>query len=171
MPADVFIGGAPGYAPALGQVIDRLVSGHARRPLRGRPCAHSTREACDTCGQRHPAISTTLGTSPLGLGIPVAHTARERAARVRSASPAAPPPSDAERGAQVTSRTPTLAPPRVAYSSRRGVPRDDVTLGGKRGKTGPRKNAEKRKNRWYLWWGGSGSNRRRPDYESGALTS
>ena len=75
--------------------------------------------------------------------------------------------SAAERGAQATSRAPTLARPRVAYSSRRGVPRDDVTLGGKRGKTGPRKNAEKRKNPWYLWWGGSGSNRRRPDYEAG----
>jgi len=72
----------------------------------------------------------------------------------------------AERGAQVTSRAQALARPRVAYWSRRGVPREDVTLGGKRGKTGPRKNAEKRKNRWYLWWGGSGSNRRRPDYES-----
>ena len=43
VPANTFIGGAPGYAPTLGQVIYRVViSGHARRPLRGRSSAHST---------------------------------------------------------------------------------------------------------------------------------
>lgn len=61
----------------------------------GKPCRRTYSLAVRrvTCGRRHPAISTDYDTSPLGLGIPVARTARERAARVRSAGPATPTPS------------------------------------------------------------------------------
>jgi hypothetical protein len=126
------------------------------------PLDSATREACVTCGLRHPAISTDYDNHPSAPESPLRTQPGCLPSGSAALAAACPTPSDFGGGKRTSPRAPALALPPVATPSRRVVPRGDVTLGGRqclgrKSKTG--------KTVGTKGWGGSGSNRRRPDYE------